>query len=94
MAQKQYVNQENTQSINSWTTVDMGASYKTRVYGAPLSVLMYRIYLITITGLVSSYTTIAGAPRTSCLGKCWLLRGSYVFVVKYITEQMNLGRSL
>lgn len=64
---KQYVNQENTQSINSWTTVDMGASYKTRVYGAPTTFRfdVQNLFNHHYWSGVASYTTIAqGAPRT------------------------------
>ncbi|HGN9482992.1 TPA: TonB-dependent receptor [Proteus mirabilis] len=64
---KQYVNQANTQSINSWTTVDMGASYKTRVYGAPTTFRfdVQNLFNHHYWSGVASYTTIAqGAPRT------------------------------
>lgn len=64
---KQYVNQANTQSIRSWTTVDMGAAYKTRVYGTPAT---FRFDVQNVLDRhywsgVASYSTIAqGAPRT------------------------------
>ncbi len=64
---KQYVNQANTQSIRSWTTVDMGAAYKTRVYGTPAT---FRVDVQNVLDRhywagVASYSTIAqGAPRT------------------------------
>ncbi|HEK0437841.1 TPA: TonB-dependent receptor [Proteus mirabilis] len=64
---KQYVNQANTQSINPWTTVDMGASYKTRVYGAPTTFRfdVQNLFNHHYWSGVASYTTIAqGAPRT------------------------------
>lgn len=64
---KQYVDQANTQSINNWTTLDVGAAYSTRILNADTTFrfdvanLFNRAYW---TG-VASYSTIAhGAPRT------------------------------
>lgn len=64
---KQYVNQANTQSIRSWTTVDMGAAYKTRVYGTPVTFRfdVQNVFDRHYWAGVASYSTIAqGAPRT------------------------------
>lgn len=64
---KQYVNQSNTQSIGSWTTVDMGAAYKTRVYGTPATFRfdVQNVFNRSYWAGVASYSTIAqGAPRT------------------------------
>ncbi|UMS28654.1 TonB-dependent receptor [Escherichia coli] len=64
---KQYVNQANTQSIGSWTTVDVGAAYKTRVYGTPATFRfdVQNVFDRSYWAGVASYSTIAqGAPRT------------------------------
>lgn len=63
---KQYVNQTNTQSIGSWTTVDMGAAYKTRIYGISNTFRfdVRNVFDRHYWAGVSSYSTIAqGAPR-------------------------------
>lgn len=64
---KQYVNQLNTQSIGSWITVDMGAAYKTPVYGttATFRFNVNNVFNRRYWAGVASYSTIAhGAPRT------------------------------
>ncbi|EAM8615768.1 TonB-dependent siderophore receptor [Salmonella enterica] len=64
---KQYVNQANTQSIGSWTTADVGAAYKTRVYGTPAAFRLEvrNVFDRSYWAGVASYGTIAqGAPRT------------------------------
>lgn len=64
---KQYVNQLNTQSVSSWTTVDMGAAYKTPVYGttATFRFNVNNVFNRRYWAGVASYSTIAhGAPRT------------------------------
>ncbi|AHG18398.2 energy transducer TonB [Chania multitudinisentens RB-25] len=64
---KQYVNQTNTQSIGSWTTVDMGAAYKTRIYGISNTFRfdVRNVFDRHYWAGASSYSTIAqGAPRS------------------------------
>ncbi|AQV97005.1 energy transducer TonB [Cupriavidus necator] len=62
-----YVNQANTQHVPSWTTVDLGARYRTRVSGHATT---FRAALINAFDRkywsgVASYGTISqGAPRT------------------------------
>ncbi len=62
-----YVNQANTQSVPSWTTVDLGARYRTKVAGKATT---FRASLINAFDRnywsgVASYSTISqGAPRT------------------------------
>lgn len=64
---KQYVNQANTQSVPSWTTVDAGIRYKTRIDGKPTTFragvanLFDRQYW---SGVASFGTISLGAPRT------------------------------
>ncbi len=62
IAQKQYVNQGQIHSLSIlWTTVDMGASYKTRVYGAPTTFRfdVQNLFNHHYWSGVASYTTIA-----------------------------------
>lgn len=62
-----YVNQANTQSVPSWTTVDLGARYRTKVAGKATT---FRASVINAFDKkywsgVASYSTISlGAPRT------------------------------
>jgi iron complex outermembrane receptor protein len=64
---KQYVNQANTQSVPSWTTVDAGIRYKTKIDGKPTTFragvanLFDRQYW---SGVASFGTISLGAPRT------------------------------
>ncbi|PIF77713.1 iron complex outermembrane receptor protein [Variovorax sp. 54] len=67
---KEYVNQANTQSVPSWTTVDLGARYTTKVYGRSTT---FRGTLVNAFNRkywsgVASYGTISqGIPRTLML---------------------------
>ena len=67
---KQYVNQANTQSLPSWTTLDIGARYRRLVEG---KVMTLRADLRNIADKdywagASTYGTLAlGAPRTLLL---------------------------
>nr|ELR5041576.1 TonB-dependent siderophore receptor [Providencia stuartii]ELR5082670.1 TonB-dependent siderophore receptor [Providencia stuartii] len=64
---RQYVNKENTHSIPSWTTVDVGSAYKTTVSNTPVTL---RLNINNILNErywsgVASYSTFAqGSPRT------------------------------
>ncbi|MEY0951879.1 TonB-dependent receptor [Providencia manganoxydans] len=64
---RQYVNKENTHSIPSWTTVDVGSTYKTTVSNTPVTL---RLNINNILNErywsgVASYSTFAqGSPRT------------------------------
>lgn len=64
---RQYVNKENTHSIPSWTTVDLGSAYKTTVSNTPVTL---RLNINNILNEhywsgVASYSTFAqGSPRT------------------------------
>lgn len=64
---REYVNQANTQSVASWTTVDLGARYRTRLYGKQT---VFRAGIANVFDRkywsgVASYGTISlGAPRT------------------------------
>lgn len=64
---REYVNQANTQSVPSWTTVDLGARYTTSLYGKSTT---FRAGLLNAFdrkywGGVASFGTISlGAPRT------------------------------
>ncbi|AYH07518.1 TonB-dependent receptor [Pectobacterium parmentieri] len=67
---KQNVNTINTQSIPSWTTVDFGARYKTRIYNAPTT---FRADVLNAfdrnywSGVTSFSTVSQGTPRTLML---------------------------
>ncbi|MEH2921854.1 TonB-dependent receptor [Samsonia erythrinae] len=67
---KQHVNTTNTQSIPSWTTVDFGARYKTRIYNAPTT---FRADVLNAfdrdywSGVTSFSTVSQGTPRTLML---------------------------
>ncbi|WP_233968456.1 TonB-dependent receptor [Pectobacterium polaris] len=67
---KQNVNTINTQSIPSWTTVDFGARYKTRLYNAPTT---FRADVLNAfdrnywSGVTSFSTVSQGTPRTLML---------------------------
>lgn len=64
---KQYVNQANTQRVPSWTTVDLGARYRTSIHGKSTT---FRATLINAfdrkywSGVASFGTVSLGAPRT------------------------------
>lgn len=64
---RQYVNKENTHSIPSWTTVDIGSAYKTKISNTPVTL---RLNITNILNErywsgVASYSTFAqGSPRT------------------------------
>ena len=64
---REYVNQANTQSVPSWTTVDLGTRYTTSLYGKSTT---FRAGLLNAFnrkywGGVASFGTISlGAPRT------------------------------
>ena len=64
---REYVNQANTQSVPSWTPVDLGARYTTSLYGKSTT---FRAGLLNAFdrkywGGVASFGTISlGAPRT------------------------------
>ncbi|WP_159567266.1 TonB-dependent receptor [Budvicia diplopodorum] len=64
---KQYIDQANAQRIGSWTTVDMGAAYKTRIYGKN-TVFHFDVRNVFDrdywTGVASYGTFVQGAPRT------------------------------
>lgn len=64
---KQYLNQANTQSVASWSTVNLGAAYQTRVYGTPATFrfAVHNVFDRHYWAGVTSYSTLAqGAPRT------------------------------
>ncbi|RKE37557.1 iron complex outermembrane receptor protein [Paraburkholderia sp. BL23I1N1] len=64
---REYVNQANTQSVPSWTTVDLGARYQTRLYGKSTTVRagLLNAFDRKYWSGVASYGTISlGAPRT------------------------------
>lgn len=64
---KQYVDQANTQSIPSWTKVDLGTRYSTKIDGKPTT---FRAGILNVFNRnywsgVASYSTLSqGAPRT------------------------------
>ncbi|KJK13724.1 energy transducer TonB [Burkholderiaceae bacterium 16] len=63
----EYVNQANTQQVPSWTTVDLGARYKTSLYGksATFRAGLFNAFNRKYWSGVASYGTISlGAPRT------------------------------
>lgn len=67
---KQYVNQANTQSVPSWTKVDLGARYRTRIDGKATT---FRADVLNAfnrnywSGVASFSTFSLGAPRTLVL---------------------------
>jgi len=64
---REYVNQTNTQSVPSWTTVDLGARYRTRLYGKQtvLRAGVANVFDRKYWSGVASYGTISlGASRT------------------------------
>ncbi len=67
---KEYINQANTQSVPSWTTVDMGARYTTRLQGKSTT---FRATVLNVfdrkywSGVTSFGTISLGAPRTVLL---------------------------
>ncbi len=67
---KQYANQANTQRLPAWTTLDLGARYRTALAGQPLTI---RADLRNVSdqgywaGSSTWGTLIAGAPRTFLL---------------------------
>ncbi len=67
---QEYVNQANTQSVPSWTTVDLGARYRARLYGKET---VFRAGVANVFDRkywsgVASYGTISlGSPRTFLL---------------------------
>ncbi|MGO4813269.1 TonB-dependent receptor [Cupriavidus sp. 2MCAB6] len=63
----EYVNQANTQQVPSWTTVDLGARYKTSLYGKSTTFRagLFNAFNRKYWSGVASYGTISlGAPRT------------------------------
>lgn len=63
----EYVNQANTQQVPSWTTVDLGARYKTSMYGKSTTFRagLFNAFNRKYWSGVASYGTISlGAPRT------------------------------
>ncbi|AGH86423.1 TonB-dependent receptor [Ralstonia pseudosolanacearum] len=67
---KEYINQANTQSVPSWTTVDVGARYTTRLQGKSTT---FRATVLNVldrkywSGVASFGTISLGAPRTALL---------------------------
>ncbi|MDF3836447.1 TonB-dependent siderophore receptor, partial [Cupriavidus basilensis] len=64
---KEYVNQANTQQVPSWTTVDLGARYRTTVSGKSTTFRagLFNAFNRKYWSGVASYGTISlGAPRT------------------------------
>ncbi|MFC4761760.1 TonB-dependent receptor [Dyella koreensis] len=67
---RQYINQVNTQSVPSWTTVDLGARYTARLHGRPI---IFRATVLNAfdrqywSGVASFGTISLGAPRTLLL---------------------------
>jgi iron complex outermembrane receptor protein len=64
---REYINQANSQSVPSWTTVDLGARYKTTLYGKSTTVRagLLNAFDRKYWSGVASYGTISlGAPRT------------------------------
>ena len=67
---KQYINQANTQSVPSWTTVDLGARYTTKIQGKSTT---FRATVLNVfdrkywSGVASFGTISLGAPRTVLL---------------------------
>ncbi len=64
---REYINQANSQSVPSWTTVDLGACYKTKLYGKSTTVragLLNAFDRKYWSGVVSYGTISLGAPRT------------------------------
>lgn len=64
---REYVNQENTQSVPSWTTVDLGARYTTSVYGKSTTIRagLFNAFDRKYWSGVASFGTFSlGAPRT------------------------------
>lgn len=64
---KQYVNQANTQSLPSWTKVDVGTRYRTRIDGKPTTFRagVQNVFNRDYWSGVASYSTLSqGAPRT------------------------------
>ncbi|WP_013207770.1 TonB-dependent receptor [Ralstonia solanacearum] len=67
---KEYINQANTQSVPSWTTVDVGARYTTRLQGKSTT---FRATVLNVfdrkywSGVASFGTISLGAPRTVLL---------------------------
>ncbi|OZI45777.1 TonB-dependent receptor [Bordetella genomosp. 5] len=67
---QEYVNQANTQSVPSWTTVDVGARYRLRVQDrdVTLRATVANVFNRGYWSGVASYSTISqGAPRTFML---------------------------
>ena len=67
---KQYVDQANTQSVPSWTTLDLGARYTTKVYGRDTTIRLtvLNVFNRSYWSGVASYGTISqGIPRTLML---------------------------
>ncbi|WP_116328251.1 TonB-dependent receptor [Cupriavidus taiwanensis] len=64
---KEYVNQANTQSVPGWTTFDLGARYKTKLYGKSTTIragVMNAFNRKYWSGVASFSTISLGAPRT------------------------------
>jgi iron complex outermembrane receptor protein len=67
---KEYINQANTQSVPSWTTVDLGARYTTKIQGKSTT---FRASVLNVfdrkywSGVASFGTVSLGAPRTVVL---------------------------
>ncbi|MEC5319119.1 TonB-dependent siderophore receptor [Brenneria populi subsp. brevivirga] len=67
---KQHVDSANTQSIPSWTTVDFGARYQTRIYNAPATLradVLNAFDRDYWSGVTSFSTVSQGTPRTLML---------------------------
>jgi iron complex outermembrane recepter protein len=65
-----YVDTANTQSIPAWTTVDVGARYRTTIADRPISIraAVHNLFDHNYWGAVASYgALIQGAPRTAQL---------------------------
>ena len=63
---KQYVNQANTQSLPSWTKVDVGTRYRTKIDGKPTTFRagVQNVFNRDYWSGVASYGAISlGAPR-------------------------------
>jgi iron complex outermembrane recepter protein len=64
---QEYVNQANTQSVPSWTTVDLGARYEISAYGKSTTIragLLNAFNRKYWSGVASFGTISVGAPRT------------------------------
>lgn len=64
---REYVDQANTQPVSSWTTVDLGARYATKIYGKSTTVragLLNAFNRHYWAGVASFGTFSVGAPRT------------------------------